>query len=226
LSAVSTPDALPPLLLVAHGSTDPRFLTTVEAAAARVCGLRPGLAVTIGLLDHGPPYVEDGDVAAAVAVPLLLSAGYHVRVDLPARAPRATVADAVGPDPRLSLALADRLREAGYDGAAPVTLAAAGSADPRSLDDVRRQAAMLSEHLGVEVEAAFLSAGEPRLADVTPGVVASYLLAPGAFHDKLSASGATVVSAPLGDHPALADVVLSRYDAARAAQVPGRTAPA
>jgi len=174
---------------------------------------RPGLDVTIGLLDHGPPYVED--VAGAVAVPLLLSAGYHVRVDLPARAPRLTVTAAVGPDPLLSVALADRLAEAGYDGRAPVTLAAAGSADERSLDDVRRQAALLAEHLDVEVTAAFVAAGEPRLSDVRPEAVASYLLAPGTFHDKLSACGAQVVSAPLGDHAALADVVLARYDAAR-----------
>ncbi|MDQ1748028.1 MAG: uroporphyrin-III C-methyltransferase / precorrin-2 dehydrogenase / sirohydrochlorin ferrochelatase [Frankiaceae bacterium] len=138
-----------------------------------------------------------------------------MRVDLPAQAPRAVVTAAVGPDPRLCVALADRLAEAGYDGTGAVVLAAAGSTDEHSLDGVRRQAALLADHLGVEVTAAFLSAGEPRLADVQPAVVASYLLAPGAFHDAM-ATAATLVSAPLGDHPVLADVVLERYDEAAA----------
>jgi len=211
----------PRLILAAHGSADPRFAAVVEEIAASVRRRRPELDVTIGYLDHGPPHVED--VADAVVVPLLLSAGFHVRVDLPARAPRATITTAVGPDPLLCLALADRLALAGYDGSAPATLVAAGSADERSLDDVRRQAAMLAAHLGVEVRAAFLSAGEPRVDALEPDVVASYLLAPGVFHDKLAAAGATVLSAPLGAHPALADVLLNRYDDA---QVPGRTAPA
>jgi sirohydrochlorin ferrochelatase len=175
-----------------------------------VRALRGGLDVRVGLLEHGPPYVED--LPGAVAVPLLLSAGYHVRADLPAQAPRALVTAAVGPDPRLAVALADRLAEAGYDGDAPVTLAAAGSADERALDDVRRQAAMLAAHLGAEVTAAFLSAGEPRVDELKPDVVASYLLAPGAFHDAI-VTAAPVVSAPLGDHPAVAEVVLSRYTA-------------
>lgn len=171
--------------------------------------------MTVGLLDHGPPDVED--VPGAVAVPLLLSAGFHVRVDLPARAPNVRITEAVGPDPLLCRALADRLAEAGYDGHAPVTLVAAGSADEHSLEGVRRQAALLAGHLGVDVTAAFLAAGEPRLAAVQPAVVASYLFAPGTFYEAVRASGATTISAPLGDHPALADVVLARYDLA-----PGR----
>lgn len=207
--------------MVAHGSADPRFAEVVEQIAASVRRRRPDLDVGIGYLEHGPPHVEDID--GAIAVPLLLSAGYHVRVDLPKQAPRARVTAPAGPDPRLCVALADRLADAGYDGAGPVVLAAAGSADARSLDDVRRQAAMLAAHLEVEVTAAFLSAGEPKLADVKPTVVASYLLAPGVFHDKLTSCGATVISEPLGAHPVVADVVLDRYDGA---QVPGRTAPA
>ena len=199
-------------MLVAHGSSDRRFLSTVESIAAGVRALRPSVDVRVGLLDHGPPHVAD--IAGAVAVPLFLSSGYHVRVDLPAQAPGAQVASPVGPDPLLCDALADRLAEAGYDGAAPVALAAAGSADKQSLDDVRRQAEMLAARLGVEVTAAFLSAGEPRLSDVKPDVVASYLLAPGVFHDKLASSGAKVISAPIGDHNVVADVVLDRYDSA------------
>ncbi|MGO1315861.1 MAG: sirohydrochlorin chelatase, partial [Cellulomonadaceae bacterium] len=45
-------------------------------------------------------------------------------------------------------------------------------------------------------------------------VVASYLLAPGVFHDRLAGAGADVVSAPLAPDVRLAQVVLARYDAA------------
>lgn len=215
-----------PLALVAHGSADARFGATVEAIATRVRRLRPGLDLRVGYLEHGPPHVRDA-ANGAVVVPLLLTSGYHVLADLPAQAPDATLAAAVGPDPRLAAALADRLREAGYDGRSPVVLAAAGSADERALADVRTAAGQLAAALGVEVSVGYVSAGEPKLAALTPTVVASYLVAPGAFHDACGLVSAAVVTQPIGDHPAVAEVVLDRYDAvAVARQVPGRTAPA
>lgn len=209
-------------MLAAHGSSDARFADVVDAIARQVRGLRPGLDVVIGYLEHGPPHLTDVVTGDAVVVPLLLSAGYHVRVDLPRQAPTADVTAAVGPDPRLASALAERLAEAGYAGNEAVVLAAAGSADQRALADVHVAAAQLAQVLGVPVTAAFVSAGEPRLANLRPSVVASYLLAPGAFHDAVRATGASVVAGPIGAHPAVAGIVLDRYDA----QVPGRTAPA
>jgi len=222
----------PSLVLVGHGSADPRFGEVVEAIAARLRLRRPGLAVRVGYLEHGPPHVRDVS-AGSVVVPLLLASGYHVLVDLPAQAPDGRITRAVGPDERLAGALADRLREAGYDGGSPVVLAAAGSSDDRALGDVRTAAGQLAALLGTDVTAAFVSAGAPQLADVVaerPGAaLASYLVAPGAFHDAVRATGAQVLSAPIGDHPAVADVVLSRYDAVAPSdegQPPGRTAPA
>ena len=219
-----------PLVLIAHGSTDPRFDEVVQAVASRVRGLRPGLEVRVGYLEYGPPSVAD--VAAdGVLVPLLLASGFHVLTDLPAQAPGATVSSAVGPDERLAVAVRDRLLEAGYDGRSPVVLAAAGSSDERALADVRTAARQLAALLGVEVTSAFVSAGSPRLAEAiaaTPNaVLASYLVAPGAFHDAVVATGADVVSGPIGDHPTVAEVVLSRYDErVNTGQPPGRTAPA
>jgi sirohydrochlorin ferrochelatase len=212
-SAAFTPE---PLLIVAHGSVDPRFGEVVSAVAAQVRERAPDLDVRVGYLDHGPPHVADVAEPGAVAVPLLLSAGYHVRVDLPAQAPDVVVAAAVGPDPLLAAALADRLGEAGYDGEAPVTLAAAGSADERSRADVRLAAAQLAGRLGVSVEVAYVAAGEPRLSDRVEQAVATYLLAPGRFADQVAACGARVVSAPIGAHPAVADLVLARYRSALA----------
>ena len=71
--------------------------------------------------------------------------------------------------------------------------------------------------------AAFASVGRPTVGEAVaalaartggPVAVASYLLAPGVFHDRLRASGAAWVSAPLGDHPAVAGLVIERFRAA------------
>jgi sirohydrochlorin ferrochelatase len=171
--------------------------------------------------------VRDVGEPGAVAVPLLLSAGYHVRVDLPAQAPDVVVTAAVGPDERLAVALEDRLREAGYDGTSPVTLAAAGSADERSREDVAVAARQLSELLSMPVTVAYVASGEPRLADVQPQAVATYLLAPGVFFDAIAQCPAHVIAGPIGAHHVLAEIVLDRYNEAIAErQPPGRTAPA
>ena len=45
-------------------------------------------------------------------------------------------------------------------------------------------------------------------------VIASYLLAPGYFHDQLAKAGADLVTAPLLPSPVLAEIALERYDAA------------
>ena len=90
-----------------------------------------------------------------------------------------------------------------------------------------------------EVRTAFASAARPSLAEAveelrTAGAqrvaVASYLLAEGFFADRVrthcTAAGAQIVSAPLGDCPELAAVVLHRYDEAlRAAPVSESAAP-
>jgi sirohydrochlorin ferrochelatase len=206
------PAGPPRLVLAAHGSSDPRFGQVIDDVVAQVQALRPDLAIAVGYLEHGPPSLPDAVSPGCVVVPLLLASGYHVLTDIPEQAPGVVVAAAVGPDPALSPALADRLVEAGWDGRTPVLLAAAGSSDERALDDVRRAGGLLADDLKVEVGVAFVSAGQPRLADLAPAVVASYLVAPGAFHDAVRACGAPVVSEPIGAHPAVAEVVLRRYD--------------
>jgi sirohydrochlorin ferrochelatase len=99
-------------------------------------------------------------------------------------------------------------------------LAAAGSTDPRAAGDARHQAALLASHLQAPVLAAFASAARPTVGEAVadlaartggPVAVASYLLAPGVFAGRLRASGAAWVSAPLGDHPAVAGLVLERF---------------
>jgi sirohydrochlorin ferrochelatase len=179
-----------------------------------VRGALPDVEVSIGYLDHGSPRLAQLTTTNPVVVPLLLSSGYHVKTDIPAAVPDARVSAAVGPDPLLAAVLAQRLTEAGWAGESPVTLAAAGSADPEALADVATAAAQLAELIGVNVTPAFLSSGTPRLAEVDAAAVASYLLAPGRFAAQVAAHRAAVISAPIGADPRVAEIIRSRYDAA------------
>ncbi len=169
----------------------------------------------------------------AVVVPLLLSTGYHLRADLPAalytaRAAVGTTAEfalapALGPHQLLVEALLDRLHQAGWRPGTPIVLAAAGSTDARAIVDVRAMARLLAARAMVRVAVGFAAGTSPSVADSVarlrgteggPVAVASYLIAPGQFHDLATASGAQAVAGPIADHPALARLVLERFDAA------------
>jgi len=167
----------------------------------------------------------------AVIVPLLLSAGYHVFVDLAeaalAAAIPATVTPALGPDLRLIEVLVTRLVEAGFRPGDEVVLAAAGSSDPRAVADCHRTTALLAARLGSAVSTGFISAAAPALPEAvaaarsrTPDgrvVIATYLLAPGYFAELASVAGAHVVAEPLltptSTPQELVDIVLDRFSA-------------
>jgi sirohydrochlorin ferrochelatase len=216
----------PVLLVVAHGSRDPRAQQTVRALAGRVSALAPAAEVRAAFVQNAEPSLA-GTLAAAggrqvVVVPLLLSAGYHLGHDIAELAARAAapVAAPLGPDPGLIPALAGRLRAAGAPPGTPVVLAAAGSTDPRAIAGARSQAVLLAAHLQAPVLAAFAAAGRPPVDEAVtaltsrtggPVAVASYLLAPGVFADRLRVSGAAWISAPLGDHPAVAALIVDRF---------------
>jgi sirohydrochlorin ferrochelatase len=202
------------LVLAAHGSSDPRYPPVFDWVADRIVGNRPDLDVLVGYLDHCEPALAELPTAGAVVVPMLLGAGYHLGVDIPAMAPEAILADPLGPDPRLAAVVARRLVEAGWTTGTPVTLAAAGSSQEVGLADVRVAAGQLAELLRVAVQEAYVGAGEPALADVTSPAVATYLLAPGRFADQIAECGAPIISAPIGADPRVAEVAMNRYDAA------------
>ncbi|MGW6513921.1 sirohydrochlorin chelatase, partial [Streptomyces niveus] len=70
----------PVLVVVAHGSRDPRHAATVHALLRRVRALRPGLRVEAGFLDFNTPSVprvleqlDAEGVRDVVALPLLLT---------------------------------------------------------------------------------------------------------------------------------------------------------
>ena len=216
----------PVLLAVAHGSRDPAAQRAVLSLAGRAGGLAPGVEVRTAFVQNARPSLAEALTAAGrrplTVVPLLLSAGYHLSTDIADAAERAGVAvtGPLGPHPGLVPALADRLRAAGVPPGTPVVLAAAGSSDPRAAGDARHQAALLASHLQAPVLAAFASAARPTVGEAVAGLaartggpvaVASYLLAPGIFHGRLRASGAAWVSAPLGDHPTVAGLIVERF---------------
>lgn len=238
--------AVPPpdLVVVAHGSRDPRALATVTALLARVRELRPGLTVRLGHIELNEPLLGDTLTetdGSAVLVPLLLSRGYHVKHDIPEAAAQAPHLDTrlaapLGPHPLLVDALHDRLLEAGWP-AQPgragrrtggVILAAAGSRDPDSATDTRRTADLLAQRLGVPVVPAYATPTAAAPLSVPAAVralaargrhrtaVASYFTAPGRFATQCADAAPWSASAPLGDHPAMARLLLHRYDTARA----------
>lgn len=221
----------PALLAVAHGSRHPASAAAVCALAAQVVRLAPVIDIRLAFVQHARPSVADGLAAAgsdAVVVPLLLSTGYHLSTDIARAAsdaglPPGRIAGPLGPDPLLVTAIGARLAEAGVPAGTPVVLAAAGSSDPAAAAEVSRQAQWLADSLNVPVIAAFAATGRPTPAEAVaelrartagPVAVASYLLAPGQFHDRLASSGADWITAPLAGSPAVAGLVIDRYRAA------------
>ncbi|TFB64113.1 sirohydrochlorin chelatase [Cryobacterium sp. Hz9] len=234
-SSTSPPAAL---VAISHGTNSADGQTAIAALVAAVASARPDLGVTGGFVDVQQPDVAAslGAVrpdSAAVVVPLLLSAGYHVHVDLQretrAHTRETTVSRALGPDDRLLDVLEHRLRAAGFDKRAPgqeIVLAAAGSSDERAVLDCRTVGARLEQRLGIRVTVGFLSAATPRLSCAVTRArlrsqhvaVSTYLMAPGFFFDLTRAQsvGAELVTAPLlvpGEAaPApLVELVVDRY---------------
>ncbi|MGE5764530.1 MAG: sirohydrochlorin chelatase, partial [Mycobacterium leprae] len=76
----------PVLVAAAHGTRDPRGRAVVGRLCERVRAARPDLEVRTAWVDVGVPSLAEvlAQVSTpSVVVPLLLSTGYHVRVDLP-----------------------------------------------------------------------------------------------------------------------------------------------
>ncbi|WP_427885056.1 sirohydrochlorin chelatase [Kribbella sp. GL6] len=219
------------LVAVAHGTADPVGLGAVREVVRQVARQRSGVAVSLGYVDLVAPVLPElvhritRDVDQAVVVPLLLSSGYHVYVDVAAEARRypgrVHAAAALGPDPVLVEILADRLGDlAQID---QVVLAAAGSSDPRAHADCETTAALLAHRVDRPVHVGYISGSGDRLPavlDRTPGrlAIATYLLAPGFFNTLVQRhAGPHPVTPPLAPDPRLATLALRRYDEAAAA---------
>jgi sirohydrochlorin ferrochelatase len=242
----------PALVALAHGSKDPRSAETVNALCAQVRSLRPDLRVEAAFLDHcepSPTQLFDRLVAEGydevVVVPLLLTAAYHARVDVPAvvqeaadRHPklRMQVTEVLGDDVlldvldrRLRTALkAERAREIDA-----LVLTAAGSSDARANASVARLARLWGARHRLPAVAAFASAAPPASGEAVRRfrsegrrhvAVGSYFIAPGFLPDRAEElaveAGAIAVADPLGADPEVAWLVLTRYTVAAVELVP------
>ncbi|MEV6694247.1 CbiX/SirB N-terminal domain-containing protein [Micromonospora sp. NPDC051196] len=233
-----------PVLLVAHGSRDPRAAEAIRALARAVSVARPGAPVLASWLDHTAPDPTEalrGLAAAghrrAILVPLLLTAAYHRRVDIPAAVTAARqsgppievgITDVLGPvgdevDQALLAALRRRLDEAEPGRFDALVLAAAGTRDPAARASVGRVARALGTALGTPTRVSYASAAPPAVGAAVQRLqasgarrvaVAAYFLAPGLFHDAVTAAaqaaGAVAVAAPLTDAPDLVNLILHR----------------
>ncbi|MER5480887.1 sirohydrochlorin chelatase [Streptomyces sp. NPDC002734] len=213
--------ARPVLLVIAHGSRDPRHAATVHALVERVREQRPGLRVETSFLDFNVPSVTGAleslaaeGVRDVVAQPLLLTRAFHAKADIPAvlrQAParlRITTAEVLGPDPLLLAALERRLHEAGLTPAdrpaTGIVLASAGSTDPEAIAVIAEIARELRHTGWCAVRPAFASAASPegfprtedavrrlRAAGCARVAVAPYVLAPGRLPDRIAAGAAS-----------------------------------
>jgi len=264
------------LIAVAHGSKDPRAAAAVHSLLGVVAermralaGGAGGIDVRAAFLDHCAPSLPqvlgslaDGRARSCIVVPLLLTAAYHSKSDIPAQlaAARAASAAAAVGEPGVAGGLALRCaatsarirccwppwsagcgRRASPSAPPPTALAPRGAGRgrlgrPGRQRHHRRPRRRLAARPGLarrrpgvrlrgrpspaEAVAALRAhsdaSRDPVSADGDrPVVVASYLLAPGYFADKVRAAslaaGAAAVSAVLGDAPEVADVVLARY---------------
>jgi len=153
------------LVAVAHGSTDPRASATIEELIAIARERAEERAVESGrsapvlrtaYLGHAAPSLPQvmntiGPGAEVTVLPLLLTAAYHSKTDIPRelartslRAERVSYGAPLGPHPLLLRALRRRLTEedpAGDRSRTGVVLAAAGSSDPEANATIARLAA-------------------------------------------------------------------------------------
>ncbi|MGQ4599227.1 CbiX/SirB N-terminal domain-containing protein [Nocardia sp. R6R-6] len=239
----------PALVLVAHGTRNTKGVRMIAALAEAVSqelgagaaghGAAPTPWVRTAFVDVLGPSPSEvlrdlamsagetsaGETLPAVVVPAFLASGYHVHQDVPREVaesahPATVVTPAMGPDPALARIMTMRLRAAGWTPGDAVIFAAAGSSDARARQDVRRAAALLTEHLGTGVRIAYVATGAPRVPEVVAELraagarrvfLASYLLAHGLFQQRLHDAGADGVAEPIGVHPAVVRLIADRY---------------
>ena len=227
------------LVACSHGTRFPAGRAAVARIRAALADAVPGTEVREAYVDVEQPEVA-GVVAEAAAqgpvvvLPLLLSTGFHTSVDIAAAVaphPGAAAAEPLGPHELLVRSLRDRLAavsggDAGHRPGDHVVLAAAGSSDPAAARAVERMRDLLAARLPAPVTVGYGAGCAPTIPEAvasarTAGarrvIAASYVLAPGHFASLVERAGADLVSAPLGDHPAVIAVAAARFRQARPA---------
>ena len=206
----------------------------LRTAAAYVDNASPSIRTALDTL------AADG-VDDIVVLPLLLTPASHSKTDVAASVQAGRVAHPgirlrygrpLGPHPALIEVLAQRLDEAGARPDDPVVVVAGGALDPDANAQVAATARLLFEGRAYpSVDIAFASTARPTVTEALERLVAQgfsrasvarYFLGPGRLPTLVERQAHAVdgvdvvVSAALGAAEALADLVLLRYDEARA----------
>ncbi len=213
------------MVAVAHGTRSHDGIAEIQRLGELVRQARPDVRVELCWLELASPLLRDvlAEIdGPVVVVPLLLSTGYHVKTDITSvvgRRPDTAVAGQLGPEPRLTGVVRERLLASCAESAhAEVVLFASGSSDPEAAENLAEVAAQLERSTGVPVHPRFLPDSGWRDGVPDGARVANYLLAPGYFNDQLQSFGrqlgSSCIAAPIGAHPAVAAVALDRYDQA------------
>jgi sirohydrochlorin ferrochelatase len=232
------------LLLVAHGSRDPRYAASYESLSLTL--RQQGHSVQVGHLGLcGPDVVEaarllagEGGGEPIVAVPMFLNHGYHVAHDVPevVAAARAAVAsracillaEPLGPDPLLIEAMESRLRELGVwpgDPDTAVVLASAGTSDAAARGVLESVAAawagtgwhsVIPAYAGAAAPDAAEAVAAARAAGARDVVIASCFLAPGLLADRVATGAPGVPMAAPFATPCDVDPALLRLVIRRA----------
>ena len=240
------------VLLVSHGSRDPRAAHVVAGLVAAVAE-RTCREVRAAHLDFTAPtpdialrdLANDGFRSVRV-VPLLFAPGHHMTHDVPLAVTASGVTDrmdisvappllASGRRARelLLTALADRLTQAGADGQVDcLVLASAGSGSGTARRHVERLARDLAHARGIPVLPAFASAVTPSPAQALEALsdtgfrrpaIASLFVAPGRLPDSVVASCPDVpVADPLGVSRVFVELLVAQTRALSAVQPAGR----
>lgn len=216
------------LVAASHGTSVPDARVAVGALVDAVREASPHLDVRVAFVDVEEPRVDrvvESVGGLSVVVPLLLAPGFHVHVDI-ARAvdrPTSVAARTLGPDGRLTSLLQKRLFESRATSEDVVVLGAAGSTDVRARQSVDAAARALGAAWGSPIPVGYVGGSGLPLAEIVDQVsrsgrrvvMASYVMAPGFFYERMLAGGADVVTRPLLDgtsvDPDMVSLVLDRF---------------
>lgn len=180
----------PTLVLVAHGSKDPRHAAGVAGIADRVRA-RWGAPVREAYLEHNPPAATSvlgrREPTGITVLPLLLTAGFHWGHDIPPVVASDSGRSLLLPPPPLSVFAEGLIGLAREHGRSTVVAAMAGSTSARlapRLDTLLRSVPRSS---GVHLTVAPSPAAVPRAAD-SRSLVVPFLVADGIFGDRIRAA--------------------------------------
>ena len=175
----------PALLVVGHGSRDPRGAREFHELVALVREREPALAVEGGFIELSRPPISEcverltgGGARAIVAVPLMLLAAGHAKDDIPATLVREKMSHpdvrfrygrALGIRPELLSLMDERISAAVPEGEreeTAVLIIGRGSSDPDANSDLSKVARLFYEGRPYPlVEAAYVSMTPPNVPD-------------------------------------------------------------